>query len=120
MAKLIRRQVATAAAYQSIHDFFDYYLLYNALQYLEGLIEGAAGRTVCKMDTPANMLFYTKQLEALCNAAFAICNTKNGKSIGAIPIPDKPRHLPYRPAQQLHACQNPADAVGVFLAFRVE
>lgn len=90
MAKLIRQHVATAAAYQSIHDFFDHYLLYNALEYLEELIEGAAGRTVSKMDTPANLLFYTKQLEALCNAAFAICNTKNGKSIASIPIPDKP------------------------------
>lgn len=54
MAKIFKRKAATAAAYQSIHYFFDLYYLRNALEYAEGLIESAAGTTICKTATPGN------------------------------------------------------------------
>jgi len=40
-------------------------------------------------NAPGNWLFYTQQLEALCNAAFIICNTKGSKKIASIPLPEK-------------------------------
>ena len=93
MQKVAKRNAAVTAAYQSIHHFFDLYHLPNALQYLEGLIEAASHNKIWKQVIPANLLFFTKQMDTLCNAAHTIHYAKAHNS-AAIITPSKKDDMP--------------------------
>lgn len=89
MSNGVNRRTGLKAAYHNIHYFFDVYHLRYVRDLLEELIESAAGPKMSKVPTPAKLLFFTQQLEALCHAAFIICNTKGTNQIAAIPLPER-------------------------------
>lgn len=89
MCNGVKRPAGLKAAYHNIHYFFDVYHLRYVIDLLDELIVSAAGPVMCKASTPAKLLFFTQQLEALCHAAFIICNTKGTSQIAAIPLPKR-------------------------------
>ncbi|HMI77170.1 MAG TPA: hypothetical protein VK484_00170 [Ferruginibacter sp.] len=61
-------------AYHSIHDFFDVYIVSDALQYLQDILKIAAGKKIWKSSCPYSVLHYIVQLDKLSTAAFIIHN----------------------------------------------
>lgn len=59
-------------AYHTIHDFFDIYILPDALNFLRTVLKAAGTGKVWKKGYPFSAIFYMQQLEKLCTAAFYI------------------------------------------------
>ena len=89
-------------AYLTIHDFFDTYIVQDALQYLQSILKAATGKKVWKRSCPFSLLHYIAQLDKLCTAAFTIHNNYAQRAQAIIsnpPIDGNPN------INQLQACK---------------
>jgi hypothetical protein len=76
-------------AYHTIHDFFDIYIMEDALHFLQTILKAASTGKVWGKGYPFSAIYYMQQLEKLCNAAFYI--NENHAQRGAAVIEEDQR-----------------------------
>ena len=88
-------------AYSSIHDFFDIYLLNDALHYLHTILKAAGSGKIWKKGYPYSALHFMQQLETLNTTAFYLNTLYTGREKAHIP---KDQRTENPPLELLQTC----------------
>lgn len=72
MATHLFEETNIHSAYNALHRFFEVYGISDAVQYIESGLLAATTHKVWKRKAPGELLFFTENLEALCQVVFTI------------------------------------------------
>ena len=72
-------------AYHSIHDFFDIYILEDALLFIQTICKAASTKKIWKKGYPYSVLHYLKHLKTLIDSAYYICHEHAQREEAIIP-----------------------------------
>jgi N-glycosylase/DNA lyase len=81
-----------AFAYHTIHDFFDIYIMEDALHFLQTILKAAGTGKVWGKGYPFSAIFYMQHLEKLCTAAFYIDENYARRETAVIEKDKRTRH----------------------------